>query len=377
MTTVVRQDEGSAPGRLARRSAYGAAASAKVGWYTLHYLAGRRLVGPMTRPGEAPQPYETGAPDLSALTTSFRGLLQAEAADVANGTYKLPVGLRRPPSPVRLLRAGRRYLAETRAVARRGQQRGGGTELRDRPPASLDGLPAYYRQNFHFQSDGWLSEASAAIYDTQVETLFTGAADAMRRRALPVMRAELHRLSEEGRAQEDVSVLDVACGTGRLLRDVKDNFPDLRAYAVDLSGPYLQRARRQVAAPGTIYVNALAERLPFPDASVDIAYSVYLFHELPPKVRRQVAAEVARVLRPGGVYVHVDSVQYGDSDPDGNGGFDALLESFPRVFHEPFYDSYAREDLDRLFAPFGLTPERSEARFLTKVSSFRRALDQA
>ena len=53
------------------------------------------------------------------------------------------------------------------------------------PPGEQgDGLPDYYRQNFHFQSDGWLSEHSAAIYDTQVEVLFTGAADVMRRRAL-------------------------------------------------------------------------------------------------------------------------------------------------------------------------------------------------
>ena len=52
------------------------------------------------------------------------------------------------------------------------------------PPGQQgDGLPDYYRQNFHFQSDGWLSEHSAAIYDTQVEVLFTGAADVMRRRA--------------------------------------------------------------------------------------------------------------------------------------------------------------------------------------------------
>ena len=53
------------------------------------------------------------------------------------------------------------------------------------PPGEQgDGLPDYYRQNFHFQSDGWLSDHSAAIYDTQVEVLFTGAADVMRRRAM-------------------------------------------------------------------------------------------------------------------------------------------------------------------------------------------------
>lgn len=36
---------------------------------------------------------------------------------------------------------------------------------------------------------------------------------------------------------------------------------------------------------------------------------VYLFHELPGDVRRAVAAEMARVLRPGGLVVLVDSIQ--------------------------------------------------------------------
>ena len=36
---------------------------------------------------------------------------------------------------------------------------------------------------------------------------------------------------------------------------------------------------------------------------------VYLFHELPGDVRRAVAAEMMRVLRPGGLVVLVDSIQ--------------------------------------------------------------------
>ena len=58
------------------------------------------------------------------------------------------------------------------------RRRGDGAEVRDAAPATY---PAYYRQNFHFQSGGWLTDHSAAIYDTQVEVLFTGAADVMRR----------------------------------------------------------------------------------------------------------------------------------------------------------------------------------------------------
>ena len=41
---------------------------------------------------------------------------------------------------------------------------------------------------------------------------------------------------------------------------------------------------------------------------------VYLFHELPADVRAAAAAEMARVLKPGGVLVLTDSVQLGDRD---------------------------------------------------------------
>jgi hypothetical protein len=38
----------------------------------------------------------------------------------------------------------------------------------------LGKYPDYYLQNFHFQSDGWLSDNSAQVYEYSTETLFSG-----------------------------------------------------------------------------------------------------------------------------------------------------------------------------------------------------------
>ena len=54
------------------------------------------------------------------------------------------------------------------------------------------------------------------------------------------------------------------------------------------------------------------------------------------KIRRATFGEFARVLKPGGRLVIVDSLQLGD-EPD----YDGMLELFPQNFHEPYYDSYA------------------------------------
>jgi ubiquinone/menaquinone biosynthesis C-methylase UbiE len=69
---------------------------------------------------------------------------------------------------------------------------------------------------------------------------------------------------------------------------------------------------------------ANAESLPVADGSQDALISIFTFHELPPKVRRAVLRECARVLKPGGRLVLVDSLQFGDQ-PD----YDELLELFP------------------------------------------------
>ena len=52
--------------------------------------------------------------------------------------------------------------------------------------------------------------------------------------------------------------------------------------------------------------NGLAEALPFPDAHFDVVLSTVMLHHLPSKLRRQCAAEMRRVLKPGGRVLAVD-----------------------------------------------------------------------
>ena len=123
-------------------------------------------------------------------------------------------------------------------------------------------------------------------------------------------------------------------------------------------------ARRELDA----LANANAERLPVADNSQDVVTCIYLFHELPPKIRRVVAAELARVLKPGGRLIFVDALQKGDTE-----GMDALLDFFPWAFHEPYFDSYTKEDLTTLFSKAGLTPLSETPVFLSKVMSFEKS----
>ncbi len=345
----------------AKRAAYSMSQAARVLWYTGHYAYGRRLMGPLTDPGDAPYAEEFGPLDRNRLKNSFGDLFKTDWKNIEDGLYKMPAETRRAPSLPKLWRESRDYLLDARKVAQRKYARSHSEVFTD---VHREKYPRYYLQNFHYQTDGWLSDESAARYDMQVETLFTGSAAAMRRQALPFVRRAL-----VGRDAATASLLDLGCGGGGFLADVKDNWPMLPVTALDLSPAYLSRARNALGRWKHVdFVQKPAEATGLPDASFDVVTAVYLFHELPPKVRAEVAAEIARVLKPGGTFIVADTIQYGDET-----GFDILLENFPRGFHEPYYDSYCRTDLSALFGEAGLAKGEETLAFLTKVTAFQRS----
>lgn len=311
--------------------------------------------------------------------------------------------------------------------------------------------PDYYLNTFHYQTDGWLSKNSAKVYEVSTETLFVGRQDAMQRTALVPLREWFEKNETENGVSsdgEDVSLLEIACGTGRFLTFIRDNYPKMNVTGLDLSPFYLAEARENVRywerfcgeksktsfeddarlndvaslATGALrrvgtmakaagiplpslpselnaamatqseeavrvdenetredagdkkpvgscdFVQAAAERMPFPDCSFDAVTCVYLFHELPPAVRKEVAAEAARVLKPGGVFILADSIQLGDRPR-----VDAHLGRFGD-FNEPYYRSWLREDTVELFGAqgAGLTPWTKELCSSTKVVTFRK-----
>ena len=262
----------------AQRAWYGAAQLARIAWYTGHYVAGRRTMGPLTRPGEAPPAEEYSGLDRARLRVAFRDLFRDDWRNIEAGVYRMPIELRRPPSLGRLARQSRDYFEDAALIARRRLANGHSEVLRD----DLSGkYPRYFLQNFHFQSDGWLSAASADRYGMQVETLFTGAGAAMRRQALPLIARAIGARDPAG-----LAYLDLACGDGSFIQSVLDNWPALSATALDLSPAYLGKARAALSAFRRVrFVEAKAEKTGLADESFDIVTAVSLFHELPPRVR--------------------------------------------------------------------------------------------
>ncbi len=326
----------------------------RFGWYTgVSELAKREAhrhgAEPFTRPPDRAVPSREDV--MRDLFDLFRRDAALVARDAAAAGSDPAGGLSDHLARLKLL------LNDLPETVRRRQERDTHTATAAAPTAS--DLPDYFVQDFHFQTGGYLSEDSARLYDVQVETLFNGTAHAMRRQALGPI-ADFLRC----RDQRHVALLDVACGTGRFLREVRRVYPAMKLTGLDLSTSYLAEAERHLdGLRPPVWLNANAEAMPLPDASQDIVTTVFLFHELPPDVRRTVAREMARVLKPGGLLVFIDSLQMGDKP----GGWDGFLEGFPERFHEPYYRHYAIDDLDGLFTDAGLVADAWWPAFLSKI----------
>jgi ubiquinone/menaquinone biosynthesis C-methylase UbiE len=98
------------------------------------------------------------------------------------------------------------------------------------------------------------------------------------------------------RPRPDARLLEVGCGSGRILASIHQREAALKLTGIDLSAEQIELARR--SHPTIEFVCGNGEALPFPDASFDyVVFFDYLEHVERP---RQSLAEIQRVLKPGG-----------------------------------------------------------------------------
>lgn len=119
---------------------------------------------------------------------------------------------------------------------------------------------------------------------------------------VPVHSKMLDLLVREGPKDPASCVIDVGCGTGRLLRAASVRWPEAQLLGVDPAERMVAEATR--LNPNAIFKLASAESLPFPDQTADIVLSSLSFHHWANQGKG--LQEIARVLRPGGFFCLAD-----------------------------------------------------------------------
>jgi len=125
------------------------------------------------------------------------------------------------------------------------------------------------------------------------------------------------------RLRGDEKVLDVGCGHGLLLISAAKRLPRGRAFGIDLWSQVDQGNNSKEATLANAALEGVADRvevhtgdmrkLPFPDASFDVAIANLAIHNVPSREgRRQAISEIVRVLKPGGRVALMDFKKVGD-----------------------------------------------------------------
>lgn len=160
-------------------------------------------------------------------------------------------------------------------------------------------VPDWARREIHLQPGGYTDDVlSGIVYHYGTKIFYQGWNDQDELHAEVV---DLTAIPDDG---EVASVLEIGAGVGQATVQFKRRFPDAKVVGLDVALPVLRYAHMRSALLGANveYVQALAEAMPFADASQDVVMSYIFFHEMPVEVMKGVLREVHRVLRPGGKF---------------------------------------------------------------------------
>jgi ubiquinone/menaquinone biosynthesis C-methylase UbiE len=145
------------------------------------------------------------------------------------------------------------------------------------------------------------------------------------------------------------SLLDIGCGTGKLLGLLAEGHPEVALTGVDPVPQMLDVARSRL--PARIELReAWAEALPFDDASFDVTVSCSVFHFI--RQPRAALMEMRRVLKPGGKLVITDWC--------GDYLTCRILDRYLRFFNAAHHRIYRQYELSALLEKAGYTHVQTE-----------------
>lgn len=150
-------------------------------------------------------------------------------------------------------------------------------------------------------------------------------------------------------------ILDTGCTVGHNTLPWKQTYPEAEVIAIDAApgGLVYGSARAKMQGQEVHFQQMCADSLDFPDASFDMVWSSMFLHELSKKTRAAVFAEAFRVLKPGGLMLHMELPPNGEMS-----AFDGFYLDWDSYYNEePFYKGYRDENPPELCAKAGFATE--------------------
>ncbi len=138
-------------------------------------------------------------------------------------------------------------------------------------------------------------------------------------------------------------ILDLGCTVGNNTLPYVDVFPDAELHAIDVAAPCVRYAHARAEALGKAahFHQMDAEHLSFEDKSFDLVVSCILFHETSRTAVDNILREAHRVLKPGGLMLHLETPRAVEMTP-----YQSFRLDWDTYYNnEPFLSNWMRTDI--------------------------------
>ena len=152
-------------------------------------------------------------------------------------------------------------------------------------------------------------------------------------------------------------ILDIGCTIGHNAVPLAQAFPDAEVIAIDVARPSLRYAHARAQALGVkniTFMQANAEALPqFDDQSFDLITTAMFWHESSHQAMPKKMKTIERLLKPGGLTLHLEQPQYQNM-----GLYEQFIRDWDTYFNiEPYWGPMHDLDLKQVLSDAGFNAD--------------------
>ncbi|MEY3466511.1 MAG: class I SAM-dependent methyltransferase [Steroidobacteraceae bacterium] len=173
-------------------------------------------------------------------------------------------------------------------------------------------IPRYHRAaDIHLQPGGYHTDftaddvAAGVVYDKGINLYMGGALGAENDLTGNTLLAYLREKHPDFKPKR---ILDVGCAIGNSTLVWARAFPKAKVHGIDVGAPVLRYAHARAAALGVDvdFSQQNGEHTDFPDGAFDLVLSHITLHETSRSALPRILGECRRLLRPGGLMLHLE-----------------------------------------------------------------------
>jgi SAM-dependent methyltransferase len=184
--------------------------------------------------------------------------------------------------------------------------------------------------------------AAGALYDRGVYLYMMGGMGGHNQSCGDMLHGYVRKTFPDFRPRR---ILDMGCAVGHSTLPWVEEFPAAEVHGIDVGAAMLRYAHARAEALGqpVHFSQQNAERTNFADASFDLVVSHIALHETSTQATKNILRESRRLLRPGGMALHLEVPPFAGKDP-----FDQYLTDWDTHYNaEPFIGTLHDLDLRR------------------------------